>query len=73
MTIVTLKGLLRTTLTEVERSTELGDNDPALVELKHSLVRSVAELEVKREQGSQIDADTVPEVLTAAPVDPHQA
>lgn len=71
MTNVTLKGLLRTTLTEVEKSAELEDNDPALVELKHSLVRSVAELEVKREQGPQIDADTAPAVLTATPVDSH--
>lgn len=56
MMTATLNELLRTTLTEVERSTELHDDDPAILELKNSLVRSVAELAVKREEIPQTDS-----------------
>ncbi len=49
MKTINLKDLLRATLTKVEKSTDLHDDGLALVELKHSLVRSVAELDVKRE------------------------
>jgi hypothetical protein len=58
VTSITLKDILRSTLTKVERSTELNNDDPALLQLKQSLVRSVAELEVKREQEPQTDAPT---------------
>ena len=75
MVNATLKGLLRTTLTEVEKSSALDDNDPALLELKHSLVRSVAELDVKREQEPQIGADASeiapPEILRRTPEEPY--
>jgi hypothetical protein len=49
-TNLNLKDLLRITLNGVERSTQLSDDDPALMELKNSLVRSVAELDIRREQ-----------------------
>lgn len=56
MTTATLNELLRTTLTEVERSTDLDEDDPAILGLKNSLVRSVAELAVKREEVPQSGA-----------------
>lgn len=59
MTTPTLNELLRTTFTEVERSTELQVDDPAILELKNSLVRSVAELAVKREEAPQTAAGAV--------------
>ena len=64
---VTLKELLVTTLNDVEKSTNLNDDDPALVELKHSLVRSVAELDLKREQRPQSDADGSPAANNTRP------
>jgi len=56
MKSITLKDLLRSTITEVERSTEPASDDHALAELKHSLVRSVAELDVQREQDPPLEA-----------------
>lgn len=66
MATATLNELLRTTLTEVERSTKLHDDDPAIVELKNSLVRSVAELAVKREEVPQGDDTPVINPNTAS-------
>jgi len=57
MKSITLKDLLRATITEVERSTELDPDHRALSELKHSLIRSVAELDVQREREPQLEAD----------------
>jgi hypothetical protein len=45
-----LTEVLRTTLEDVESSTALPQNGRALSELKHSIVRSVAELAVKRDE-----------------------
>jgi hypothetical protein len=47
-----LTEMLRSTLEDVESSTTLPQNDHALSELKHSIVRSVAELAVKRDEQS---------------------
>lgn len=55
---INLKDLLRTTLTDVEKSAESRSDDRALSELKHSLVRSVAELDVKREEQPQPQTET---------------
>jgi len=44
----TLVGVLRTTLERIERSQEIDTSDPAFVELKHSITRAIAELEVKK-------------------------
>ena len=44
----TLLDILRTTLTEVEQSTELPRTEPAFQELKVSLVRAMAELVILR-------------------------
>lgn len=43
-----LKEVLRATLSEVQRCSELPQDEPALVELRSSLVRAIAELAVLR-------------------------
>jgi hypothetical protein len=54
MTTITLKELVRTTIADMERSIEANGeasgDEAALSELKHAVVRSVAELDVEREQ-----------------------
>lgn len=45
-----LTEMLRSTLEDVESSTALPQDGHALSELKHSIVRSVAELAVQREE-----------------------
>lgn len=44
-----LVRLLRSTLERLERSEGLRHDDPALMEIKDSIVRSIAELEIKRD------------------------
>jgi hypothetical protein len=44
----TLLGALRKTLSAVEQALDLREDDPDLRELKHTLVRQIGELEVKR-------------------------
>jgi hypothetical protein len=39
-------GLLRSTLTHLERAEDLDPNDPTVVEFKTSILRSIAELEL---------------------------
>lgn len=36
--------LVRTTIAQVENSTDLGPNDPAIAELKHNLLRRMADI-----------------------------
>jgi hypothetical protein len=43
-----LVQLLKETLKRLEQTEELQPNDPALVELKQSIVRTIAELEVAK-------------------------
>lgn len=42
--------LLRSTIVQVEQTEDLRPDDPAIVELKSSIVRSVAELEMAKLQ-----------------------
>jgi hypothetical protein len=44
-----LVRLLRSTLERLERAEGLRHDDPALMEIKDSIVRSIAELEIKRD------------------------
>ena len=46
--VPTLIDILRETLQQVEQSAEFGLDDPALIELKHAIVRTIAELEIAR-------------------------
>jgi hypothetical protein len=39
-----LLKLVRTTVAQVERTTELGANDPAVAELKRNLLRRIADI-----------------------------
>lgn len=50
MTSYTFRDLLRSTLAEVERSTDLPQDAPALVGLRDSLIRAIAELTVMRNE-----------------------
>jgi hypothetical protein len=43
-----LIDLLRSTLTKLEQSHELASDDAALAELRNTIVRSIAELEIAR-------------------------
>ncbi len=36
--------LVRTTIAQVENTTDLGANDPAVAELKHNLLRRIADI-----------------------------
>ena len=68
MKSITLKDLLRTTLADVERSAESRSDVRALSELKHSLVRSVAELDVKREEQPQTETERAAQDSHADPL-----
>jgi len=68
MKSITLRDLLRTTLTDLERSTESRSDVRALSELKNSLVRSVAELDVKREEQPQTETDEAAQDSHAEPL-----
>jgi hypothetical protein len=46
----TLVEVLRSTIVRVEQSADLHPDDPAIVELKSSIVRSVTELEIAKLQ-----------------------
>ena len=45
-----LAELLRSTLRRLEQMEDLRPNDPALKEIKSSILRSIAELEVSKEE-----------------------
>lgn len=55
MTSFTLKDLLRSTLAQVELSSDLPKDSAAFSELKGSLVRAIAELTVIRDEQSMVD------------------
>lgn len=40
--------MLRTTLAQLEESEELNPSDPALVELKNSILRAIGEIELRK-------------------------
>lgn len=61
-----LKELVKTTLEQVERSVEPSSDETALSELKHSVVLSVAELDVRRERDESFGGDGEPDVNTGA-------
>lgn len=44
----TMIEVLRTTLRSLEQSEELHPADPALLELKNSLIRAIGEIELKK-------------------------
>ncbi len=48
----TLVALLRSTLRHLEESEGIRPNDPAYLELKSSILRSIAELEIERFEDS---------------------
>jgi hypothetical protein len=48
MPSINIKNVLQTTLQSVEQSAELRENDPSLRELKATLIRTIAELEVAK-------------------------
>ena len=54
----TLIGVLRTTLERIERAEEIDTSDLAFAELKHSITRAIAELEVKK--SAKLDAAESP-------------
>ena len=45
-----LSELLRSTLKRLEQNEHLSPNDPALREIKNAILRSIAELELARDQ-----------------------
>lgn len=47
-----LVEVLRSTIAQVEQNADLHPDDPAIVELKSSIVRTVAELEIAKLQKS---------------------
>jgi hypothetical protein len=47
-----LVEVLRSTIAQVEQTADLRPDDPAIVELKSSIVRTVAELEIAKLQKS---------------------
>ncbi len=47
-----LVDLLRSTLRRLEESEGISPNDPAYLELKNSILRSIAELEIERFGGA---------------------
>ena len=62
-----LVEILRVTLHELERAEELREEDPAIHELKNSLVRAVAELSIQRARAAA--EPSKPPVLLAVPED----
>lgn len=48
----TLVTLLRSTLQHLEETEGIRPNDPAFLELKNSILRSIAELEIERLRGA---------------------
>jgi hypothetical protein len=50
-----LANVLRSTLERIERSAEVHPSDPAFVELKRSVTRAMAELEVTKSAKTEPD------------------
>jgi hypothetical protein len=48
---------LQSTLAQLEQSGDMGPEDPALVELKRSIVRVMAEMEIKKASNAETGAD----------------
>jgi hypothetical protein len=64
-----LLNALRTTISQLEKATDLGPGDPALAELKHILLRRVAELErLELLELSRTPSDAVPSTTETAPI-----
>ena len=57
-----LVEILRSTLQKVEDSSDLRQDDPAVIELKKHIVRAIAELEVTKASNSILDGDQFGEV-----------
>jgi hypothetical protein len=53
MRSIDIKNVLQTTLQNLEQSAELRENDPSMLELKGTLIRTIAELEIARLQRGQ--------------------
>jgi hypothetical protein len=49
----TLIELLRSTLTRLEETEGLDPNDPRVVEFKNSILRSIAELELRKSEAAR--------------------
>ncbi|HTX40609.1 MAG TPA: hypothetical protein VMD25_02180 [Acidobacteriaceae bacterium] len=47
-TVPSLADVLRSTLRRLEHNEELAPNDPRLIELRRSLLRTIAEIESRR-------------------------
>jgi hypothetical protein len=61
-----LRDLLRSTLAGLEMSSEMSRDDPAFLELKSSLVRTIAELTLIREEQQIVShSDTMRSLHTA--------
>jgi hypothetical protein len=61
-----LRDLLRSTLARLEMSSELSQDDPAFLELKNSLVRTIAELALIREEQPVVsNNDKIPSLQAA--------
>jgi hypothetical protein len=65
----TLMEILRATLAEVERSSEVRKDDPAFQELKGSLVRAMAELSILRDPAMADGTQPLPDVRSAPLLD----
>ncbi|MFP5204481.1 MAG: hypothetical protein ACLGSH_03905 [Acidobacteriota bacterium] len=48
-----LVRLLRSTLDRLERAEGLQRDDPALIEIKSSILRAIAEIEIQRDSGGR--------------------
>ncbi len=48
---------LQSTLTQLEQTEEMGPEDPALLELKRSIARILAEMEIKKASTAVIEPD----------------
>ncbi len=49
---------LQSTLKQLEETEEMGPEDPALLELKRSIARVLAEMEIKKASTAEIEPDS---------------
>jgi len=66
MTSYTFRDLLRSTLAEVERSSDLPQDGPAFVGLRDSLIRAIAELAVLRNEQPDLDFTSAVPILESS-------
>jgi hypothetical protein len=64
-----LIDLVRAALKRVEESSGVDPNDTAVRELKSSVIRNIAEREVRRAEVAQEGTDTAPELPELTPED----